>query len=270
MNGQNRRAFPRFRTKGSTYASYPGGLASISDLSLGGALLRDPEPVDVGSPIRLSLHLGEGVAFCEGVVRRVDPRGTGLEFTEIAKEDRRVLSAFLMTVAMVESRERLQSGLVNARGTVAARPSDGTGLPALLGQRGVISEDQAEAAIAYQRANPGQPARMLVRSGVISEDELVAQLQKAYSLPALDLSSIEPTEEALAIIPIELARRHEVLPIGLGSTQMTVAIADPSNVVALRAIKLRAGCDLRLMLAPALSLQRAIDHYYNDRARKVG
>lgn len=267
MGGQNRRAFPRFRTKSSVYASFPGGVASVRDLSLGGVMLKDRDPMDAGSLVRLCLHLEGRTAFCAAVVSRTDRLGMGLRFTEISREDRRILGGYLMDVALIENRERLRAGLGSTGGTAAPLPSS---LASMLASRGVITQQQLDMAASFQGSGGAQPARMLVRSGVISEDALVQRLQKEYGLPVIDLAAIEPTEEALALVPRDMACRHEALPIGIGNARLTLAIADPSNVAGLQEIKLRSRCELRPMLAPALALQRAIDRCYGEPARAVG
>jgi hypothetical protein len=263
MGGQNKRAFPRFRTKSSVYASFPGGVATVRDISLGGILLKDREPIDVGSAVRLCLHLDGKTSFCQAVVSRTDLRGMGLRFTEISREDRRVLSGYLMEIAAVENRERLRAGLANG----AAQPSS---LAAMLAQRGAITQEQLDTASAHQGQRAEQTAYALVRSGAISEDDLAHTLQRTYGLPVIDLAAIEPMEEALGLVSQDLARRYEALPIGVSATHLTVAIADPSNVAGLQEIKLRAGRELRPMLAPAVMLQRAIDRFYGERIRAVG
>lgn len=269
MQGQNKRAFPRFRTKSTVYASYPGGIAAVRDLSLGGVLLRDSDPIRVGGIVRLCLHLESKLSFCKGVVRRADLRGMGVEFTEIAKDDRRVLGNYLLEVALAEGRERLKATTVASADKALPRIVPGTGLTALLVQRGLLSQQQLETATLYQRLN-GASARTLVRSGVISEEELLLHLQREYGLPVIDIGAVEPTGEALDLLPRELALLHEALPIGLGASALTIAIADPSNVAGLQQIRARAQRELRPMLAPALALHRAIESSYHDRARAAG
>lgn len=269
MQGQNKRAFPRFRTKSTVYASYPGGIASVRDLSLGGVLLRDSDPIRVGGLVRLCLHLEGKLSFCQGVVRRADPRGMGLQFTEIAKDDRRVLGNYLLEVALAEGRERLKATGVASDGQAARKILPGTGLAALLARRGLLTQQQLEAATLYQRLN-GASARMLVRSGVISEGELLLHLQREYGLPVIDLATVEPTGEALDLLPRELALLHEALPVGVGASALTIAIADPSNFAGLQQVRARAHRELRPMLAPALALHRAIESSYDERAREAG
>jgi type IV pilus assembly protein PilB len=112
---------------------------------------------------------------------------------------------------------------------------------------------------------------MLLRLGIVSEEDLVSCFHKEYRLPVIDLASVQPTDEALRLVPHDMARRHEILPIGLAGSVLTVAIGDPSNLDGLNEVKFRSGCTLRIAVAAARALQQAIDHFYREHAgREAG
>ena len=110
----------------------------------------------------------------------------------------------------------------------------------------------------------------LVRFGIVSEDDLASLLAEEYRLAVIDLTSIDPTSDVLRLVPHALARRHVILPIGLGGSTLSVAIADPTNLLGLSEVKLRSGCGLNVALAPAESLSTAIEQFYGARARAAG
>ncbi len=267
MSGENKRAFPRFRGGEGMSADYLGGKAAIRDLSLGGVCMWTAEPLEVGCAVRLHLHLDDTICFCDALVRRSGPSSSALEFIQNTRHDRRLLREYLTDVALAESREQLRMNLSGAARALLPRPFEPSSLTLLLAHRGIISESEMALAVDYQRANGGQSAAALVRSGVITEDALVAQLEEEYCLPVIDLATSDPTLDAVRLVPHVVARRHEVLPIGLFHTRLAVAIADPSNVLGLREIRERSGCDLTLTLAPALQLQKAIARSYYDLVR---
>jgi type IV pilus assembly protein PilB len=147
-----------------------------------------------------------------------------------------------------------------------SRPS-GSRLGELLLRRAVITADQLAAVATEQTKHGGQFAATLVKLGFISDDDLTAYLHKEYRLPVIDPMSVEPTSEVLSLIPDTLARKHEILPISLAGSTLTLAMADPSNLVALGECKFLTGCDVRIVLASARSIQKAIDRHYNERAK---
>lgn len=257
----------------------------IRDLSLGGVMLKDREPLPPGSPIVLTLHLGLDTLSCSGVVKWANPRrGMGIQFVEFSPPAQKRLSNCVMEIGLEGSRQRLNESLnsssgtlgrserapANGRSPIAGGPASSSTLGELLVQRGVITAEQLTAAKPLGRQHGGQFAASLVRLGYVSEDDLLAFVQKEYRLPAIELSTIAPVADVLRLVPKAIARCYEVFPVGLTDAILTVAIADPSNLTALREIKLRTGCELRIVLAPALAIQQVIERCYDELARNAG
>jgi len=136
------------------------------------------------------------------------------------------------------------------------------GLGALLVGSGIITPAQLALATAHTERPGGQLPQVLVRFGIVSEDDLANLLAEEYRLAAIDLTSIDPSSDVLRLLPHALARRHVILPIGLASSTLSVAIADPTNLVGLSEVKLRSGYGLNVALAPAESLATAIERFY--------
>jgi len=123
-------------------------------------------------------------------------------------------------------------------------------LPALdlMVEAGHLSVSQA-GAILGQAARTGHPVAQIVR-------EVNPQLR----VPAgLDLQFVDIVEcdidlSAVNSVPEALARRHGVLPIHFDGERLVVAIADPSNVIAIDDLRTVTGRDLKLVLAEAAAI----------------
>ncbi len=283
MEAPDRRGFSQVRVSGDHYASFPGGTAPIRDLALDGVTLEDPDPMPFDSFVRLQLHLGAELLDCTGRVMRSDPDAgiVMIRFSDLSSTTRRNLTSYLAHTKMLENRRRLNDGLSSATPDPSAAPPRVRSLPVnragraeKLGERlvrgGLISPDQLAVAAAQQREYGGLLPVILVHFGVVSEDELAACLHREYHVPLVDLSTVDPPAKVLRLVPLEVSRPHAILPIGLSGSTLTVAIADPSNVDGLAAVKFRSGCELRVTLAPARSLMDAIDRFYAERVRETG
>jgi hypothetical protein len=283
MDVTERRGFSRIHPGSDQYASFPGGTAPIRELDLDGVTLEDSDPMPFDSFVRLQLHLGSELVDCTGRVTQSDPEAglMAIKFSDLSSMARRSLMSVLVHTRMLENRRRLDDGLQSVARDVAGAPAKVRSLPPkpagrteVLGERlvrsGLISADQLAIASAHQRDHGGLLAVILVQFGAVSEGDLADRLHREYRVPLIELSSVEPTAEALQRVPLATAREHAILPIGLSGSTLTVAIADPSNVDGLAAVKFRSGCELRVTLAPARSLLQAIDRFYAERARAVG
>ena len=154
---------------------------------------------------------------------------------------------------------------------LAARPPARLSrLAELLVRRGAMTTDQLAAATAEYRQRGGRFCAVLLRLGVVSDKDLAACFHEEYRIPLIDVTSVEPTPEALRLVPFELAARHEILPIGVTRSTLTIATSDPSNLDGRNEVKFHSGCDLTMTVAPSRALREAIHYFYRERARDAG
>jgi type IV pilus assembly protein PilB len=132
-------------------------------------------------------------------------------------------------------------------------------LGTILVQRGLVTQDQIEDAIAEQARTSRSLGRVLVSSGAVSEADLVSALAAQAGLEFVDLRdySIDPT--AASTISDQLSRRYQAMPIAWEGTSLVVAMADPSNVLAVDDIRSITGAEVR----PVVSTREAIEEAIN-------
>src|SRR5712691_266500 len=142
-----------------------------------------------------------------------------------------------------------------------------TRLGELLVRKGYITPEQLRKAIEEQRVHGGPLNEHLVKLGCFTEDVLLAYLHREYRLPAADPASLEISGEVIQLVPHALATKYHLIPISQNGSSLTLAMADPSNMVAVDEIKFLTGADVKIVLATSSSIQRAIERFY-DRAMK--
>jgi type IV pilus assembly protein PilB len=123
-------------------------------------------------------------------------------------------------------------------------------------EQGLLDEDQLAAALVEQgRTVPGQPRRRLgvvvTDLGMATEKEVAAALAEALALPLVDLGRTVAHPEAVRLLPRPVAERAGVLVLSHENGRVTVATADPTNVVALDDVKLYTrATELVVLVAP--------------------
>ena len=136
----------------------------------------------------------------------------------------------------------------------------------LLINKGVISEDQLRIATQEQSKSPQPLGRLLVRLGFLSEATIRDVLSENLGQVSVDLSSVIIDAAAVALVPQDVARRYQLLPLSLDSSAkiLTLAVADPDNIIALDQVRalLRDQYRLVTQLASESDILRAIDQYY--------
>jgi type II secretory ATPase GspE/PulE/Tfp pilus assembly ATPase PilB-like protein len=132
--------------------------------------------------------------------------------------------------------------------------------------RGVISSDQLNIALTEQRKSKTALGKILVRLGFVTEATIRDTLSESLGQIAIDLSNTIIDHNALALIPKEIARRYQVLPVDYDkqTRKLLLAVADPSNVVALDQIRALFKDDVRIeqVLARESDISIGIEQHY--------
>jgi len=135
----------------------------------------------------------------------------------------------------------------------------------LLVKAGMIGEDQLNQAVEAQASNGGTINSQLIGLGFISEEDLVDIISKQYGVPVIELENLEIDASILQLIPQTLAQKHTLIPIVQQENTLTVAMADPSNMIALNDIKFITGLDIQVALASERELKATYERYYETK-----
>ncbi len=134
----------------------------------------------------------------------------------------------------------------------------------LLIKNNLITEEQLKTAIDTQRQKGGQLSSIFVELGFITEKDLVRILSQEFKMPPINLSRINIDPKVVQIIPVQIARFYQTLPISLLKNQLTLVLADPLNVLALDEIKTITGYEINPVLATEAEIIQAIDKCYSE------
>jgi type IV pilus assembly protein PilB len=98
--------------------------------------------------------------------------------------------------------------------------------------------------------------------GFMDENELTEFVAKQYGVPSINLSDFEIEPEVVALIPEEVATKHNVVPVNRAGSTLILATADPSNIFALDDIKFLTGYNIQPVVASEEAIRNAIEIYY--------
>jgi type IV pilus assembly protein PilB len=145
-------------------------------------------------------------------------------------------------------------------------------LQAKLGQilvdQGRITPEQLATAIELQRdKEPGkQLGTIFVEQGFANEFDVVQAVGLQFNLPVVDLTVITVAEDVLRTIPEPLARKLCVLPIFLVAKELTVAVADPTEIDTIDFLARETRYVIQPVLAPRRQIFSAHDRFYTAEA----
>ena len=103
--------------------------------------------------------------------------------------------------------------------------------------------------------------RELVSDGVVTEGQVASARAAQLGLPFVDLSEYPVDSAAVALVPMQLLRRHRVLPIGRDNDKLLLAMADPRDVLAIDDVRAAVRLQVRPVVAEIGDLTTAIDRF---------
>jgi type IV pilus assembly protein PilB len=115
---------------------------------------------------------------------------------------------------------------------------------------GFASDEQVKDAIESSRSTGTTPEKVLLSSGAVTSDQLARALAERYGLDHLDLSVFQVDMGAANCITTTAAKRYQAVPVAfVDERTLLVAMADPSNVLAVDDIAIMTGREVRVAVA---------------------
>lgn len=132
----------------------------------------------------------------------------------------------------------------------------------ILVQKGAITSEQAgEAELAAQREGKKIGA-VLIERGWVTPLALANALGEALAMAVVDLSKQQVQPAALGLIPEDVARQMNVLPLAADATTLTIALEDPLRIEVIDNLRVLTRRRVITVLAPFGSVQPAINQHY--------
>ena len=128
--------------------------------------------------------------------------------------------------------------------------------------RGLVTMDQLDAALALQRSTGQRVGDALVEIGALSRFDLTRILADHLGVPFVDLQAKQPDPLLTSVLPEEVARRYSALPITRWNDQLVIAMANPNDLFALDDLHLVTRSPIIAAMADEEHLATAIDRAY--------
>jgi type IV pilus assembly protein PilB len=126
----------------------------------------------------------------------------------------------------------------------------------------LIDQGQLDKALEEQKQTGGRIGEHLIRLGFVTEEDILDCLSQQYGVPSINLRHFEIDESIIRLIPADVARKYQFIPVSKTGATLTVAMADPTNVFAMDDITFITGYRVEPVVASEEALREAIDKYY--------
>ena len=103
----------------------------------------------------------------------------------------------------------------------------------ILQSKALINENQIQIALIQQKITGELFVDVVVKLGFISSKEIGQALAEQAGVEYIDLSQYPISEEALKLIPKEVAERTGFIPIEVIDERLSIGVTNPSNIIAI-------------------------------------
>jgi type IV pilus assembly protein PilB len=134
----------------------------------------------------------------------------------------------------------------------------------MLVKEALITPDQLREAVAYQKQHGGRLGSVMIKLGLVNDDEITGVLSRQYGVPSINLKYYEVDPSVIRLIPQDTAVRYQVVPLSRVGSTLTIAMTDPTNVFAMDDIKFMTGFNIEPVVAPESAVNEAISKFYGE------
>lgn len=129
---------------------------------------------------------------------------------------------------------------------------------------GLLTDSELEAALEYQRRKGKRLGEALLELGLVSEEQLLPYLHRQLGMPAVRLRDGLVDPAVVRLIPRQAAERLSALAMFKVRGTLTVAMADPQDLLLTDEIEDLTGLRVRPVFAARSNIHRMLDRCYQD------
>lgn len=137
----------------------------------------------------------------------------------------------------------------------------------LLVDNGVISAEELEF-VREERSKTGETVpSILNRLGLANENALKNALELQYGVSYVPLRKYLPDRELVIMLPEDVIRKHQVVPISKQGDRLTLAMVNPSDSAAIEEVKKLLN---QIQIKPVVCLEEEFDHFIDQAYQNEG
>jgi len=149
-------------------------------------------------------------------------------------------------------------------------------LARLLVREGLVTEQQLVALHHHQQSTREPFADALVTLGYVTAEAVAQARAKLLNVPYQALKDYPFEQKVLGLVPEHVARRHQLIPLEVRGRTLTVTMVNPLDVMAIDEVARLTGCEIAAVLSSKTEIHKAINqhyavsHYIDDLVSQLG
>jgi type II secretory ATPase GspE/PulE/Tfp pilus assembly ATPase PilB-like protein len=132
----------------------------------------------------------------------------------------------------------------------------------VLKEKGLITEDRIQLALAHQKVTGTLLGETFVKLGFVSSSEIARALAEKSGIPFIDLSEYIVSEEAIKLIPKDIAERTGFIPLRLENGYIEIGVTNPSNIHAIDTVSKLTGKQAKVFMIDNTGFYETLERAY--------
>jgi type IV pilus assembly protein PilB len=128
---------------------------------------------------------------------------------------------------------------------------------------GLLLPNQLEEAVGIQQKEGGRLLKILTDRQFVTDQDMTVSMGRCLNTPLINLSKLRVPEEVMSLVPRDMAKANKLIPIARLNGKLFVAMADPTNVLAVDDVKRRVQLEIVPMIATEKAVSDAIAGVHN-------
>lgn len=201
----------------------------------------------------LGKKLGE-ILISDGAISEEQLR----EALDFQKKEGGLLGEVLVKLGYVEERDIVQALTVQCGFPYLPK------LGEILIRNEVISQEQLQRALDFQKREGGLLGEILVKLGYANELDIVQALTVQCGFPYLPLENYELKKEVRKVVPENVARQYCIVPLDLIGNILTVAMSNPLNKKAIEDLEMITKKKIQVFISTVTAVTEALNKLYKQ------
>jgi len=132
----------------------------------------------------------------------------------------------------------------------------------LLSKAGYITATQFEQAKGDQKKSGRRLSHIMLDNGYIEQDTVVNFLSRMHNYPAVTISKEPPSNEAVQLLPYEVAKKFMAFPLRVAGNTLQITMAEPTNTEEVEELQEIVKKGLNVCVSTAKDIIDAYRDYY--------
>jgi type IV pilus assembly protein PilB len=131
-------------------------------------------------------------------------------------------------------------------------------------EAGLVTQTQLDLALREQKRRGGHLGEILSDLGFVQPEIISQFLAREARTKLVNVSRMVIDKTVLHTVPLEMAKRLRVLPLARENNTLTIAVADPFNVVAIDTLEQVTGMQIEVVTASERDILNCLERHYTE------